>query len=136
MIRTFDMDQINSVLKHPDIWPNIADDEDTESFTPPMGDNCYLFAEGVLFILHPDGNDLEIHANIVPKYREHAYEMGQEALNYGFNELNAERIVARIPTQYGSVYGFALKSGMNDEGLVNGDHFLTLRAEEWGLLEA
>jgi len=72
MNRTFDIAEINSVLKHPDIWPLIADDEDKDSFQPPMGDNHYLFEEGVLFILHPLGDDLQIHANVLPEHRDKA----------------------------------------------------------------
>ena len=130
---TTNIDKINSILKHPDIWPLISEpDDDIDLFTPPMGDNHYLYESGVLFILHPEGNDLEIHANVLPESRVKARAAAQEALNYGFNVLKTGRIVANIPEKYGNVYGFA-KKFMNDDGVINGIHRLSLRVEAWGL---
>jgi len=131
--RTVDIDKINSVLKHPDIWPNIADDDDNiDEFNPPMGDYHYLFDEGVLCILHPDGDDWEMHVNVVQDYRAKALEAASEAFRYGFEEIGANRIVANIPVKYGNVYGFALKF-MKDKGIDDGIHRLALEAEEWAL---
>jgi hypothetical protein len=129
LLRTFNVDDINSVLKHPDIWPMIAD-TDPEDFEPPFEGNHYLFSEGVLFILHPNGDDLQIHANVLPDNRIDAKQAAQQALEYGFGELHANRIIAEIPVKYGNVYGFA-KKFMKDLGVINGDHFMALRAEEW-----
>jgi len=56
--------------------------------------------------------------------------MASEALEYGFNVMKADNIVAKIPTQYGNVYGFA-KKFMQDQGIIDGEHVLTLRAESW-----
>lgn len=130
---TTDINKINSILKHPDIWPLISDpSDDIEKFIPPMDDNHYLYESGVLFILHPEGDDLEIHANVLPESRGKAKAAAQEALNYGFNVLKTDRIIANIPEKYGNVYGFARKF-MNDDGIVNGEHRLSLRVEEWAL---
>ena len=131
--RTTDIDKINSVLKHPDIWPRISDvSQSIDDFIPPMGDNHYLYEDGVLFILHPDGDNLRIHANVLPESRGKAKEAAAQALKYGFNALKAAKIVAKIPEQYGNVYGFA-KKFMKDDGITNGEHNLSLRAEEWAL---
>lgn len=130
MIRTYDKSLINSVLKHPDIWPLIADNEDIDSFDPPMGENHYLFEEGALFILHPLENGLQIHANILPNFRFKAMKLAKDALIYGFALTNT--ILARIPVQNGNVYGFALKF-MNDEGVTDGVHHLRLEKLEWAL---
>jgi len=130
---TTNIDQINSVLKHPDIWPMISDPgDDIDTFTPPMGDNHYLYESGVLFILHPEGEDLELHANVLPDSRGKAKAAAAQALDYGFNVLKADRIVANIPEKYGNVYGFA-KKFMNDDGIVDGEHKLSLRVEAWVL---
>ena len=129
--RTFNIDEINSVLKHPDIWPRISDkSQDIDDYIPPMGDNHYLYEEGVLFILHPDGDNLRIHANVLPDSRGKAKEAAERALNYGYNVLKAAKIVANIPEQNGNVYGFA-KKFMNDDGVTNGEHNLSLRVEKW-----
>ncbi len=132
--RTFDVNKINSVLKHPDIWPLIADEEtDIESFDPPMVDNHYLYSAGIVYILHPDGDDFQIHANVTKESRQDAFKAGQEALKYGFETIGADRIVAKIPIKYGNVYGFTLKHGFEDEGVVDGEHILTMRADQWAL---
>ena len=130
--RTFDIDKINSVIKHPDIWPLIADDEDIETYAPPMDGVHYLFDEGVIVILHPEGDDWEIHVNVLPESRGKAMQSAADALEYGFNTLKASKIVANIPQKYGNVYGFALKF-MKDKGLIDGEHHLALEATEWAL---
>jgi hypothetical protein len=130
---TIDIDKINSVLKHDDIWPRIADKRQKKGdFIPPTEGITYLFEEGVLFILHPNGDDLQIHANVVPEFRSKANQAAREALRYGFVELGYNKIVAKIPEKYGNVYGFALKF-MKDVGFIDGEHLLELRAEEWDL---
>ena len=131
---TTDIDKINSVLKHPDIWPFISGDASIDDFEPPINDEThYLFDEGVLFILHPEGNDWKIHANITKDSRFKAVEAANEALDYGFNKLSAGRIIATIPSEYGHVYGFALKMGMTDEGVTGDVHLLTLERQKWAL---
>lgn len=132
--RTHDIDEINSVLKHPDIWPCISgDDDDIDSFNPPIDDDHhYLFYDGVLFILHPQGEKLKIHANVVPEMRFMAEGLAQEALEYAFNVLDAEEVIATIPVKYGNVYRFALKF-MKDGGIVDGKHHLFLGEKEWAL---
>ncbi len=130
--RTFDTEKINSVLKHEDIWPRIAnEDKDIDAFDPPMGDNHYLFADGILFILHPQGDSWQIHANVTPEKRDKAYQAAEESLEYGFKEIGASRIVCKIPVKYGNVYGFALKAGMIDKGVIDNFHILALEKEEW-----
>lgn len=130
--RTQDIDKINSVLKHPDIWPCVADeDDDIDIFMPPIDeDHHYLFYDGVLFILHPEGDKLKIHANVVPEMRFMAEGLAREALEYAFNELDAKEIIATIPVKYGNVYRFALKF-MKDDGIIDDNHHLSLGEQEW-----
>lgn len=128
MMRCFSIDEIDSVLKHPDIWPLISDTVELQD-TPINDDIHYLFEEGVVFILHPLKDALQIHANILPNHREKAHRTALEALEYGF-EIN-DRIVAEIPVRFGNVYGFTRKY-MNDDGVINGVHHLSLEKKEWG----
>jgi hypothetical protein len=131
--KTTNNDEISSVLKHPDIWPRIADkDQSIDEWQPPHDDVSYLYSEGVVFILHPEGDAVEIHANVLPDYRHKAEAAANMALEYGFNTLQANEIIAKIPKEYGSVYGFALKF-MNDAGFAGKEHLLSLRREEWAL---
>jgi len=133
VIVTTDIEQINSVLKHPYIWPRVSDKtQDKDEYSPPMTDVTYLYEEGILFILHPFEGKLQIHANVTPEYRDKAEKAAKEALRYGFINLKADEIVAIIPEKYCTVYGFALKF-MKDVGFVNGEHLLSLRTEEWAL---
>jgi hypothetical protein len=130
---TIDIEKINSVLKHPDIWPRIADkNQDKDSFSPPLEGISYLYEEGVLFILHPVDGKLQIHANVLPESRAKAELAAKEALRYGFEDLGAKEIIAKVPEKYGTVYGFAVKF-MKDVGFANGKHLLSLRIEEWAL---
>lgn len=129
--RTFDTKEINSVIKHPYIWPRISDKtENIDEYSPPMEGIHYLYTDGVLFILHKLGDKHQIHANVIPESRDKAMAAAKEALRYAFVDLDAIEVVATIPTEYGSVYGFALKF-LNDVGFVNGEHLLSLRVEEW-----
>ena len=129
--KTINNENINSVLKHPDIWPRIADKGQlVDEWTPLHDDVTYLYSEGVIFILHPEDDAIEIHANVLPDYRHKAKLAADMALEYGFNTLQADKIIAKIPEEYGSVYGFALKF-MNDVGFKNGEHLLEIRRKEW-----
>ena len=129
--RTTDINEINSVLKHPYIWPRISDkNQNKDEFTPPLDEVHYLLDEGVLFVLHPVDDGYKIHANVTPESREKAEEAAKEALRYGFIELQAKEISAEIPEKYGEVYGFAVKF-MKDVGFADGNHLLLLRVEEW-----
>lgn len=135
--RTNNIDEINSVLKHPDIWPNIADDDvDIEEFLPPIADDMhYLFSDGILFILHPEGDALQIHANVIKDKRSEAKQAANDALFYGFNVLGAESIIAKIPDKYANVVRFA-ELFMNKESVVDGVHNFILEKSEWVLSEA
>ena len=129
--RTFDINKINSVLKHEYIWPRIADKGiDIDTFTPPMEGVHYLHDGGALIILHAVGGKYKIHVNVVPEHRGKAETLAKEALKYAFEELGAKEVIAEIPRNYGEVYGFALKF-MKDVGFSDGNHLMSLRVEEW-----
>ena len=128
---TTNIEQINSVLKHDDIWSNIADEtENKDTFNPPLDGYHYLYSEGILFILHPVGDSLQIHANVLKNHRTKAKAAAQEALTYGFNNLKASRIFAKIPVQYQNVYKFS-RLFLNDEGITGGNHILSLELDQW-----
>ena len=129
--RTTDIDKINSVLKHDYIWPRVSDKgQSKDEFTPPLDDVHYLYEEGILIILHPDGDKWEGHINVLPEFRDNADSAMKEGLRYAFVDLGADEIVTSIPEKYGSVYGFAVKY-LKDVGFADGEHLLSLRIEEW-----
>ena len=127
MMRTFDIDQISAILKHPDIWPAVSDEsQDIDEFKPPMDNSIhYLIDEGALLILHPDGDNMEVHVNILPEYRGKAKELCFELIEYA-RSLGVTTLSADIPIEYGNVYNFALKF-MKDRGIIDGEHHLDMR---------
>jgi len=119
-----------AVYTHPAIWEAIGGTD--EPFTPPLGsDDHYLKGDGAIFWLHPEGEDWMIHANVIPEAREHAFEMGQESIRYGFEVLGANKLVAEIPKEFNSVYQFALKNGFIVDDIIDGEYKMVLRYEQW-----
>ena len=133
--RITNVDKIKSILTHDSIIEAIGGEKGKDIDIPIDDNHHYLYMEGGLFILHPSGNDWMIHANVLPDYRHKAYEAGQEAFDYAFTELGANKVVASIPPRYSNVYMFALKSGMKDMGFKGEEHYLTLEYEQWALSE-
>ncbi len=72
MIRqTFDMDAVNQVLTHPDIWKDIAPDFVSPFDTPHLPGVMYFMVndgDGVI-MFHGFREGLKIHPNILPSKR-------------------------------------------------------------------
>lgn len=132
--RTFDVSEIESVLKHDDIWPNIAcESQDKNTFVAPITDDIhYLFSPGILFILHPVNDKLQIHANVVKSSREYAKDAATNAIQYGFNVLGAKTIFCSIPDKYENVLKFA-KNFLKYDCYSDGKHYLSAESKEWAL---
>jgi hypothetical protein len=133
--RSEDEKAIESVLKTDGVWENISGGKEKDEWSLVISehpDEHFLYKEGVVFILHPYGSDgdWQLHANVTPAKRDRAMEYTSEALSYGFNQLNACRIVALIAPKYQNVYHFALKMGFTDYGLKDGKCFLTLERQD------
>jgi len=133
--RTYDEEAIRRVLVHQDIADNIGVTENPDFRVPINDDIHYLLMEGGLFILHEVEDGWEMHVNVLKDYRDKAHQGAAEMLEYAFNELGASKVVCYIPQRFKNVYNFALSFNMNDEGLKNGDHYLTLRYDQWALSE-
>jgi len=95
--RTYDMDIVNSILQHPDIWKDIAP-EGIEPFDPPyLSDVLYFIVndgDGVI-TAHPFRDGCKIHPNILPDKRgKLAYEAVEEAcqaiFEHGYTSIYAE----------------------------------------------
>lgn len=122
--------EIKSVLRHSDIWPNIADGENAAEFVPPLDGYVYLYEPGGLFILHDESKGTQIHANVIKWKRGDSERMAREALDYAFGEHGSEVVFAEIPDAYKNVAEFAGKF-MSYEGEVNGIHHYTIEADQW-----
>lgn len=133
--RTFDEKKIRDILTHQDIGPNVGVDENPDFDIPFDDDHHYLLMEGGLFILHRVQEGWEMHVNVLKNFRNFAHDGASKMLDYAFNTLGAEQVVCNIPQEYVNVYNFALSFNMNDHGLRKGDHYLSLRCDQWALSE-
>ena len=111
---TNNMDIVNSILSHPDIWPEISPD------IPPfdvayMPDVLYFLmneADGVV-IFHSFRDSVKIHPNVLPKYRgKAAYEAVNEAIEEMFSR-GYPCIYAEIDRKLTHVIRFAKALGFN-----------------------
>jgi hypothetical protein len=130
-----DKAQIMSVLSHPAIWPNIAPDHiEPSAFDPPLEGVEYwgVFDKDLmgLFILHYDGQGMQIHANMLPEGRgDIAQEAGTLVSDYARDRYGY--VYALIPEKYDNVYQFALRCGMQDGGLIGEDHYVYKGERRW-----
>ncbi len=111
---TNNMDIVNSILSHPDVWPDIAGD--VKPFDVAyMPDVLYFLmneADGVV-IFHGFRDSVKIHPNILPKYRgKAAYEAVDEACVEMFNR-GYTCIYAEIDRKLTHVIRFAKALGFN-----------------------
>jgi len=126
--RTFDPQVVKSVMLSPEIWETVAeDDQQPELFEPEMVSDCWLSVlRGTsligLYNIHPHNKvTLEIHAQILPEYREeHAKESSRLVLQWILDCPDADdyqKVIAQIPTLYPNVKQFTLNAGFQEEGL-------------------
>lgn len=109
-----DIDVINSILQHPDIWENIAGD--VEPFdTPFMHEHAYFIIgdnQG-LVIYHKFLDGVKIHTNILPEKRHGAsYEAINETMQHIF-DLGITRIYAEIDDKFPNVIKAAIVNGFS-----------------------
>ena len=123
--RSEDKDEIEQIVKDPEIFARISEDgHDIDSYNISM-DNCYLLvclderAIGV-WCLHPaNSSTLMIHLNMLKEFRNYGKEAGAlivqwfvETCPQQYQKMNAE-----IPMTYPEVYHFTKNQGMVDEGI-------------------
>ena len=128
MIRqTFDMDAINSILHHPDIWKDIAPDGCEPFATPYCPDVLYYLVndgDGVI-TFHNFREGLKIHPNILPSKRgKLAYIAVEEAIQLMFDQGCAS-IYAEIDPKLRHVVMFCKQLEFNL--LESGDRDLFIR---------
>lgn len=121
------IDFVNRILTDDSIYPFIADDYSPakEEFTAlPFLENESVYVlspnEYSVFVIHPHNSIMyEIHVNILPEGRgRHAIEATGKAFEYIFTETKCEKLICIIPVICENVYSFALKMGMEPEGIL------------------
>jgi RimJ/RimL family protein N-acetyltransferase len=125
--RIYDADIIKGIMTMPAIWATIAEDGmSIEDYTPNLDDCWLLMTNGEdevtgLYRLHPHNSvTLEIHAQVIPEFREkHSFETGKAALIWFLREApaNYQKVIAQIPTFYQNVIKFTRSFGFQLEGV-------------------
>ena len=107
--QTFDMEAVNAVLTHPDIWEEIGGGELTE--LPYVPCCLYFLMDGGVIIFHPYGDGMKIHANVIPEKRgKHAYDAVEQSIQEMFRRGH-RNIYAEIDVNLRHVYRFAKHLG-------------------------
>lgn len=106
---TNNMELVNSILSHPDIWTDIAP-IGIDPFDTPYMPECLYFlvndADGVI-IYHPFFDGLKIHPNIVPEKRgKAAFEAVEESIQAVFG-MGCKNVYAEIDPDLKHVIWFA-----------------------------
>ncbi len=128
MIRqTNDMEAVNGILAHPDIWSQVAP-EGIETFNMPyFGEWLYFIVnedEGVI-IFHPYLDGWKIHPNIIPERRgKAAFRAIDESVKAVF-EMGCHSVYAEIDRSLKHVTWAAKQLGFNL--LKSGDRDLFVR---------
>lgn len=121
---TQDIDEIKSVLCHPQIYPCISHDgcPTSKEFEPPMNVRYlggYIDGQIIgLMIYHPYKDGLKCHIQVLPEFREHAKEFGRIVLDEAKNAI----IYADVPTCYPNVVSFAEGFGFEITGSIKNNH--------------
>ena len=113
---TKDIDEIESILKHPEIYDTISDDNScpAEYCDIPINDE-YQYIGGyvngkiiaiMVYHKYKDGN--KCHVQVLPEYRkEHALRFGEQSLIF----RGTQPLYAEIPSLYENVLDFAFRFG-------------------------
>lgn len=135
---TTNQEEIKQVLYHPEILPNISEDnisvDSSEDIN--LSGNLKFFASyyenklSGLFLLETNNEVADVHITMLPEYRkEIAYETGCAFINKCFNELGIKKLTAIIPSKYTNVLKFAQKVGFKivnktkDTYISNGTYY-------------
>lgn len=125
--RSYDIEEINSVFTHPDIWATIAEDnQQPESFLPDAVRDVYMgvYVDGGLIGFYAfkvlSSAELDIHAQILPQHRKkHALASGRAILEWFYNHAPARfvKLTAQVPFKYPNVKNFCESVGLKIEGV-------------------
>ncbi len=112
---TKNIEDIKSVLCHPEIYDCIATDESPsiKEFEPPLDNQVYVggYVEGDIMAVmayHKFRDGLELHIQVLPEFRrKYAIEFGERALMF----RGRKPLYATIPDLYKNVLEYALSFG-------------------------
>ena len=118
--------EVENILLDDEIFERIAEDgQDKESFSLPFDvHHLYIMIVdektpiGVWCIYPANGVTLNIHCNILKKYRNSAVEAGKLIMEWFVHDSPAQyqKLNCEIPIIYRDVYQFTKKFGFKNEG--------------------
>lgn len=123
--RTTDKDKILHIICNHSILETITEDGGavTENHVNPEL-NCFIAAEvngelAAIWIFEKTGAvTIDVHAHVLPAYRDHSIEIGQKVLSEIINLADwAKKYTAQIPFCYPNVKKFAQRMGFKEEGI-------------------
>jgi len=122
LAQTKNIDDIKSILCHPEIYDRIAEDgaPKIEDYQPDLESVICVMDDqkiGVMLYHWVNGITLECHIQILPDRRKDANKFCQLALEWVWDNTKATKIVAQIPELYPDVVKFAYKNGFQLEGM-------------------
>lgn len=124
--RTYDHSLIESIMTSPALWATVAEDgHSPDSFTCDTEGECWLLMSngddvvGVYNIHGINAVTCEIHAQVIPEYREqHSYETGKAALEWIYNNAPGyKKVIAQVPVVFENVKNFTCQFGFQVEGI-------------------
>lgn len=134
---TDNIDDVFYITTHPDLIEDISDKNSSElsledykkAIEYTMKD--YLHIKVVddsdniagLFNCHDDNGDLEVHINMLKKYRkDFAVLAAKSFIELVFNETGYNKIVAKVPSKFLNVFKFVSNLGFKLDHMVEKDY--------------
>lgn len=124
--RTYDEEEITSVITHPDIWERLVSDHSPakEQWRPNLNDSVIALAGripeliGIATYIKSSPIVYRAHFQVLPEYRkEYALDFALSSVEWMKENTSAEKLVAEIPEYHPNVIGFAHKTGFVVEGI-------------------
>lgn len=119
------VEEADQILKDPEIFGRIAEDGIDEHETPFDGNQCYMMMYendipiGVWCLYPVNSSTLNIHCNILKRYRKHSKEARRLIIEWFFSDAPRQyvKLNAEIPCIYKEVYYYTKGGGFRDEGI-------------------
>ena len=130
MLRMHDARGVDHVWKHPEVFPDIADDyvTDPDKFDTEIllqNESIYVlggfhnFAITSIFYYQPHNTIMyEVHSAVLPEYRgKQAIEFAKLSLDSMFTETACMKVITHVPEGNPAAYALARRVGMVKEGV-------------------
>lgn len=123
--RTHDMALVESIMRHPSIWPHVHDDG-AEDWQPFDHDAIYWMlvtrsngeSGGVFMVHQANSYCYEMHTCLLPcAWGTEASKAAQILLGWAFKETECRKMVTNVPAYNRAAFRFAKAGGMQQEGI-------------------